>query len=1056
MKKVLSIVLSLAMVVCLMPSMAFAATTTAKADAAYSDTAGTACEGAVNVLTALGVVNGYTDGTYRPEQVVTRAEMAKLVVTALGVDKYATATTSQFYDMSAAEWAIPYVEYAANLNIVNGYGNGKFGPNDTVTYEQAVTMIVRALGYTDECKEMNGSWPAIYIQKATALGIFEDVVNGGATGADRGDVAIMLYNALDLPEVYADNDGTTQYKNGSEEFSVNGGTIKGVSMLSTLNKSGTSYYGVLSAEDADDAAIDVRAYVGAAGKIYKDKDGDVISIGDLKSEFLTGTVNGDGDELTVDGTVYTINDDALTVFKYTNSSEFDEDQDSVKVFTNGVYADKTYTKTSNGVLDGVNKNKSITVAAKVSGRTITNIFSVLEWNKSDSKNQWSFKSEVVDESDITPISSKQTLLGKDFKTNDDGDIDYTTFILTGVDSLDDIAEDNVVYVYADKNDKIRKVEVGTETVTGVLKSFSQGTVASTGDSGTQATFNIDGTSYKGTCADPQTEHPTANTTDPYAWTLSSDSDDVDIGDTVTAYLDATGKIYEIELEENASSDYAVVLESSLKTCDTKINDKSALVDGVVKYNSSNVGSDDNPELYIYTAGGDALTLEFAKDATVKIKDPDGNTTSTYKGDDKDDIPVGSIITYSLNSSKKIKSVTIKSEGSDPETTSTITAKGYIDGAKILDSAVIFTLENPASDKKGTLAEKYDDDDADIARLSALLDTEGVTVYATVKNSKGQIEALVIDEEASNDDVYYGIATEVTSIDSDDNDDNDREVTFLVNGQSQTYQYDSGDFTKDLEKNVFYAFKLDASGYIDEAESIYDGLLVDNGDKEVYLGYTVATNSGVKVNSNVVNANDNNLIQSTYKAGNADYNNNRVTLDSDVIYIVESGSTYAVGTKSDLTGADEGDYALFFDLDDDDDRDGVADLVIITSEPDSKDTGTNAWTLSAHKIESVYTYLNEITGTLAFGSITVGSSNGNVEANISGGAGVSVTATVAGGKDDGNKFKSGDTPVITATFTADSGYKFDGVSVVPSVSGYTESVKSKSATTVVVEYTGEAL
>mgnify|MGYP002581384540 CR=1 FL=1 len=94
MKKVLSIVLSIAMVVCLAPTMAFAATTNAQSNAAYSDITGTACEGAVNVLSALKVVDGFTDGTYKPEQTVTRAQMAKLIVTALGVADYATAKTS--------------------------------------------------------------------------------------------------------------------------------------------------------------------------------------------------------------------------------------------------------------------------------------------------------------------------------------------------------------------------------------------------------------------------------------------------------------------------------------------------------------------------------------------------------------------------------------------------------------------------------------------------------------------------------------------------------------------------------------------------------------------------------------------------------------------------------------------------------------------------------------------------------------------------------------------------------------------------------------------------
>ena len=176
MKKVLSIVLSIAMVVCLAPTMAFAATTSAaQADAAYSDTEGKACEGAVNVLSALGVVDGFTDGTYKPEQTVTRAQMAKLIVAALGVSEYATAKNSSYTDMGSAQWAIPVVEYATNLGIINGVGNGKFAPNKTVTYEQVATMICRALGYTTASKEMNGTYPAVFVQKARALGILENV-----------------------------------------------------------------------------------------------------------------------------------------------------------------------------------------------------------------------------------------------------------------------------------------------------------------------------------------------------------------------------------------------------------------------------------------------------------------------------------------------------------------------------------------------------------------------------------------------------------------------------------------------------------------------------------------------------------------------------------------------------------------------------------------------------------------------------------------------------------------------------------------------------------------
>ena len=75
MRKVLSFVLVLSLI---LGSFSFAFGADAKTDG-FSDVAGLECEGAVKVLAELGVVNGYTDGTYRPEKVVTRAEMAKPV-----------------------------------------------------------------------------------------------------------------------------------------------------------------------------------------------------------------------------------------------------------------------------------------------------------------------------------------------------------------------------------------------------------------------------------------------------------------------------------------------------------------------------------------------------------------------------------------------------------------------------------------------------------------------------------------------------------------------------------------------------------------------------------------------------------------------------------------------------------------------------------------------------------------------------------------------------------------------------------------------------------------
>ena len=902
MKKVLSIVLSIAMVVCLAPTMAFAATTSASSSANYSDVEGTNCEGAVNVLTALGVVDGFTDGTFKPEQTVTRAQMAKLVVTALGVADYATATKSKYTDMGNATWAIPYVEYASNLNIVNGVGNGKFNPNGTVTYEQAATMIVRALGYTDQCKEMNGTWPAIYVQKAMALGIFEDVVNGGANGANRGDTAIMLFNAIDLPEVYADGDGATQYKNGSTVFQGNNGqTFKGTSMLATLNKNGSASYGILDSTDADNAIINVRDYVGAAGKIYTNKDGDVLSVGDLKTTFLTGTVNSDGDEFTTtDGTKYSVNKDSFTKFD-TNANDGTtiKDQNTIPMFVNGEKEGKL-TKGTNGALDNVDQNKQITLAAKVSGKTITNIYSESEWKKGKGTSSTAGGTQkLFEESDATQIANKQKLDGYAFKTDDEGKVDTTTFTLTGVDSLDKIAEDNVVYVYYGQSQKIRKVEVGTKTVEGTLESFSKGTKKTTGNVGTQATFTIAGTAYKGTNANPDDVNEYKD------WTLSDDSEAVKLSDSVKAYLDASGKIYQIEQTAASSSDYALVLNYQFYNAQGE-EIKDEISSDTTVYDQS--GLNGNKSLIkVMNSKGEAVTLTMKDKATVKTTD------GKFR--------VGDLVTYDLNSSNKVKNVTVKAEYKTAGTTDDVTSKGYWNKKSISDSATIFSVDG----YKG--AGSIDSDDVEISTLNSLKGTDDVTGYTTIIKN-GKYTALVIDANSTSSDILYGVVTNVTSVDSDTY-NADYKVTMLVNGESKDYYVDDDcAYPTGItapSQDVLYAYKLNASGQINKLSIATSGKFF-NDTKDTVIGQITATENGIKVKSSVASSYDENV-------------NTEVTLDSDVKYYKYSGSksAYVLADKSDLTGASTGKVAIFLDTEKNDDKDGIADIVIIASSATAANT-----------------------------------------------------------------------------------------------------------------------
>ena len=684
MKKVLSIVLSLVLVICMMPVMAFAGTN----DAAYNDIAGEKCEGAVNVLSALGVVDGYENGTYKPEQTVTRAEMAKLVITALGMDSYATATKSSYSDMALAQWAIPYVEYATNLGIIEGVGGGRFSPGNPVTYEQAVTMIVRALGYTTDCNEMNGTWPAVYVQKATALGIFKNVEgNQYGTGANRGDVAIMLYNALDIPQVYADKDGETHYKKG--EFNSATDEYDMITMMSILNKDGNSKYQVVTSQMADNAVTDIREYIGAAAKVTTDKNDDVIAVGDIKTTFLTGKVSNDGKKFTVGDTEYTLpaDTDGYVDVDENTGAKVKNTADKADQITNGETAKK------DGATLGA-KEKA-TIAAKVSGKTIKEIYSVAKWDIT--------KDDMVSDSQINMIKSKQTLLGQEFALNDDREIDMASFELIGVDSLDKIEKDDVVYVYtAPTSKKITRVAVGQKTVTGKVTKITD-----------KNKYTIDGTVYE-----------LVKDVD------NSDIDTIDAGDAVTVSLDAYGDIYKLEAD-SANGSYAVALKA----------DKTSAY------------GEDTYMLQFLNAAGEVVTAKVDSDyngAFVKAMDEfDGNEDSKLEPCKASKTV---IVEYHLNSSDEIDSIAICDTGA-PGEKKKVTNAGYYDSYELANNVVIFSYNGVDYSK------------ADNYTVVEREDAIGKEFKASYTTEDGKIVLMVANDLVASD-VVYGLVTGSGSNDSD--------------------------------------------------------------------------------------------------------------------------------------------------------------------------------------------------------------------------------------------------------------------------------------------------
>ncbi|WP_099190520.1 S-layer homology domain-containing protein [Tepidibacter mesophilus] len=171
---------------------------------------------AVERLNAFGIVNGMEDGKYHEEMKVTREQFAKILVEALGLGGAADAAkgATKFSDVEASRWSAGYINVAQGQGLLSGYPDGTFQPAKEVSYAEAVTMLVRALGYKDEF--LPGSWPGNYVAKAADTGITDGAKFSDATGtADRGTVAVLVDNALDSNVVKV-----SEYVNGEIKYAV--------------------------------------------------------------------------------------------------------------------------------------------------------------------------------------------------------------------------------------------------------------------------------------------------------------------------------------------------------------------------------------------------------------------------------------------------------------------------------------------------------------------------------------------------------------------------------------------------------------------------------------------------------------------------------------------------------------------------------------------------------------------------------------------------------------------------------------------------------------------
>ena len=173
-----------------------------------------------DILRLMGVVSGTGSNRFDPGGVLTRAQFCTMAVNFLqkGNEARRYATQTIFSDVTSTHWARAYINYAASytvggsgedasgVRLISGVGDGRFLPNRNITMGEAVTILLRALGYSG--KDAGAVWPQGYMDLGASIGLTKGLSAGAYDSISRAQAAQLFVNALKCKKA----DGIVYYK----------------------------------------------------------------------------------------------------------------------------------------------------------------------------------------------------------------------------------------------------------------------------------------------------------------------------------------------------------------------------------------------------------------------------------------------------------------------------------------------------------------------------------------------------------------------------------------------------------------------------------------------------------------------------------------------------------------------------------------------------------------------------------------------------------------------------------------------------------------------------
>ncbi len=209
-KRFLAGLLAAALVCGLMVVVPASAATGGTSTSGFTDITDPAVAEAAEVLRLLGVVNGTGGTSFNPGGTLTRAEFCKMAIEIMGKGEEASAQMNRtiFLDVKGDHWARGYINLAASTRLgateeggggemlMVGVGDGTFRPNQTITFAEAVTIMMRILGYTASDVASGSSWYSGYLSSAAVIGLTDGVSLTWNSTITRGQTAILFENML--------------------------------------------------------------------------------------------------------------------------------------------------------------------------------------------------------------------------------------------------------------------------------------------------------------------------------------------------------------------------------------------------------------------------------------------------------------------------------------------------------------------------------------------------------------------------------------------------------------------------------------------------------------------------------------------------------------------------------------------------------------------------------------------------------------------------------------------------------------------------------------------